>query len=107
MTDFYLKINDRLPELEATLEDSNGDAIDLTTATGVEFRMRANTTDPWILIAANIVTASEGKVSVPWGATDTDTAGVFHALFKVTFPGPLVMSVPNKGCKSIIIEDDC
>ena len=106
MSDFYLKVNDQLPNLEATLKYSNGKPVDLSQAVGVEFRMRKENTDPWILIAASITDALKGKVSVPWSATDTDEAGSFHALFKITYPGPKVLSVPNRGCKHVIIEED-
>lgn len=112
--DFRLKVNDTLPVLEATLLSTKTDRpIDVSTATSVVFRMRIKQSDPFIDITATIVDdgteALRGRVNVSWSATpgSTSVAGSYKALFKVTFPGPLTLSVPNSGCKQILIEEDC
>jgi hypothetical protein len=110
MADFHLKVSDRLPVLEATLMDSQRRPIDVSTATDIKFKMRRSKSDTWIIITATKIDdgteALRGRVDVPWGASDTDESGTYKGLFKVTLAG-LVLSVPNSGCKSISIEDDC
>lgn len=108
--DFHLKVSDTLPILEATLLDAKREPINLTSVVSITFRMRRKKSDPFIDITATVVApATDGKVTVPWSGTSgsTDAAGTFQALFKLLFPGPETMSVPNKGCKVISIEDDC
>lgn len=113
MADFYLKVDDTRPILEARLVDSNGKPINISTATSVTFNMRRKSADPFISIACTIIDdgseALRGRCDVPWEATASSTseAGSYKAGFKVVFPGPLTMSVPNKGCKAISIEEDC
>lgn len=107
MADFHLKKSDLLPVLEATLVDANRNPIDVSAATSIVFKMRILTSDPFIDITATVISGPAGRVDVPWASPDTDVPGNYKAMFKVTFPGPLVMSVPNKGCKTVLIEDDC
>lgn len=113
MADFHLKVSDTLPVLEATLKEGDGTKINISTATSVTFRMRRKQTDSFIDILCTIIDdgtpALRGRADVPWVATaaSTDAAGNYKAVMKVLFPGPLTLSVPNKGCKTICIEDDC
>lgn len=107
MADFYLKAGDRYPVMRATLLDSDRKVIDLSAATAIDFLMRRKTTDSWIVISASITDAPNGKVEVHWGPTDTVEAGTYKGFFRATFPGPLVMSVPNSGCKTILIQSAC
>lgn len=113
MADFHLKISDTLPILEATLLEADGSKINVSAATSVTFRMRVKQLDPFIDILCVVIDdgtpALRGRVDVPWTVTadSTTTAGFYKALFKVLFPGPLTLSVPNKGCKTIEIENDC
>ncbi len=111
MADFHLKVSDTLPILEATLVDANSDKINVSAAVEVKFKMRVSSADPFIEIIATIIddgsVALRGRVDVPWISSNTDEAGLYKAMFKITFPGPDTMSVPNKGCKSILIEADC
>lgn len=107
MADFYLKAGDRYPVMKATLLDSDRKAIDLSAAISVDFLMRRKSGDSWITISAAITDATAGKVEVQWGPTDTIEAGTYKGYFKATFPGPIVMSVPNSGCKTILIQSAC
>lgn len=112
MADFHLKVSDTRPILEATLLDANKKPLQVDGATSVTFRMRRKKSDPFIDIVSTIIddgtVALRGRVDVPWEdtANSTDIAGTYNALFKVVF-GTDTMSVPNKGCKTIVIEDDC
>lgn len=89
--DLYLHQGDRLPWAQATLANGNGDPVDLTTATGVRFVMRAIGADTVAIDAAAQVigTPTEGVVRYEWAAADTEAAdvGAYFGEFIVTFPG--------------------
>lgn len=99
-----MKKNDRLPALRAELTGADGTALDLTAAT-VVFRMTpysggARKIDDQ---SATIVDAANGVVSYAWGASDTDTPGLFKGEFVVTIGG-LPETVPSSGFVFIEVE---
>lgn len=97
MADFVIKQGDRLPELQVTLTDSTGAAVDLAGAT-VRFHMRAlNGKTTKVDAAATLVTPAEGVVSYAWMAGDTDTTGSYNAEFEVTFGDGRNQTFPNPG----------
>ena len=96
MADFAIKQNCLEPDLQATLQDSAGDAINLTTATVVRFHMRAYGGTTAIIDAeASIVTAASGIVKYAWAGTDTDTAGKYEGEFEITWSTGEKEIVPN------------
>ena len=102
--DFVLVAGDTLPILKAQLLQHDKSPIDLSTADSVVFNYRKKDTDPYIQIAATVTDAPFGRVEVVWGAGDTTTPGTYKARFKVTYPGPKVLSVPNQGHAILSIE---
>lgn len=103
---FYIKQNDTVPSIRATLQNGNGDPVDLINAT-VRFHMRAiganNTT---VDAAAVVVSAEAGIVQYNWIADDTDRIGSYQAEFEVTYPDSTVETFPNDGYVRIEIIDD-
>jgi hypothetical protein len=98
MQTFNIKVGDRLPVLAATLLDGDGAPVDLTTATGVTFRMRLQgSVSPLFNSACVITGATTGQVEYRWGASDTVTAGTYDGEFVVTWTGGKVQTVPNAG----------
>lgn len=102
--DFHIKVGDLEPAIEATLEDGEGNAVDIENATAIEFHMRLpGATTAKVDAAATKLQVgdgndgSKGKVRYAWIAGDTDTAGLFNAEFEVTFPGPRLSTIPNDG----------
>lgn len=96
---FGIKRGDTLPRMPATLK-KNGVPIDLTTATKVTFFFRLSTTPGVakyrICQILDIGTdETQGKVEVPWDATDTDTVGTYVGEFEILFDGGGRMTVPN------------
>lgn len=101
MADFTIKKGDRLPAFKVTLKE-NGVAFNLTGYT-VKFLMKVQGGgSPKVNTAATVTSASAGEVEYQWGASDTDTAGIYDAEWeatetattkKITFPNDTYMSV--------------
>lgn len=103
---FYIKQNDTSPNLDATLKDAAGSAIDLAGAT-VRFHMRAiGASAAKVDAAATITDSDAGQVRYVWSAGDTDTLGSFEAEFEVTYGDLSVESFPNNKFFSVEITDD-
>lgn len=99
MADFYIKQNDTRPYLEATLQDSAGDAVNLTGAS-VRFHMGS------IDAAATIVDAATGSVRYEWQAGDTSTTGFFNFELEATYADGGVETWPNHGTWTIQISPE-
>ena len=97
---FYIKKGDRAPSVEATLRRADRTAIDLTNATSVNFQMGE------LDNAAIIVSAEDGQVRYDWGSTETDTAGVFNAEFKILWNDGRQQTVPNRTVIKVYITED-
>lgn len=102
---FYLKQGDTLDDLDRTLRNADGTAIDLSTATAVRFHMRRAGTVIVDAAASVVGTASDGNVRYEWQSGDTDTPGHFQSEFEVTFASGKVITVPNDGFMPIIITE--
>jgi hypothetical protein len=103
---FYIKQNDTSPKMLATLQNANGDAIDLTGAS-VRFHMRAvGSTSTVVDAAATIVTAASGIVRYSWTSANTATVGSYQAEFQVTYADATIETFPNDSYISVEIVDD-
>lgn len=104
---FYIKQDDTLPELNATLLDADGVAIPLLTVSSVRFIMSFGPGQPEKVNAvASIVDASAGTVKYAWDTGDTDTVGEFQGEFQLTFQNGTILTVPNEEYITIIITGD-
>lgn len=102
---FTIRQFDTLPVLTVTLEN-NGEAVDLTDATGVDFIM-------WSVIdgevaqqangAATIIDATAGRVSFTFTSDNTQNAGTFLAVFRVSFSPTEILTVPTNGTITVYI----
>lgn len=105
---FSVKKGDLLPKLRATLRDGRGSPLDLTTATGVAFRMRATAGGSLkidLAACAVIAPATAGVVEYTWAGTDTDTVGDFDGEFIVTWPGG-PQTVPASGYVTVSVGNN-
>lgn len=99
----YMKKGDRLPLLRASLTGADGVALNLTAAS-VVFRMRPRGGSALkVNSSATVVDAVNGVVQYGWGATDTDTEGLYDGEFVVTVGG-LVETVPSSGYVLVSVE---
>lgn len=103
---FYVKQNDTSPAMLATLQDGDGNAINIQGAS-VRFHMRQiGRSDIVVDAPAVIVTPIEGLVRYDWGAADTDTVGSYQAEFEVTYNDASIETFPNDGYIRVEIIDD-
>lgn len=109
MTDFYAKRGDRLPIIEAVLQDADG-VVDLSTGvSAVRFSMRRRGASALLVDRqpATIEDAAAGRVSYAWADGDTATAGSdFIAEFEVEFDSGKRLTFPNDGWIAVTITDD-
>jgi hypothetical protein len=106
MSTTYLKAGNLLPALEATLRDDDGDAVDLTAATGVRLHMRQAFPPRGVVVdaAASVVVAASGIVSYSWQAGDTDEIGTHYLEWEVTWAGG-VETFPKSGYDRVVIVE--
>ena len=112
MDAFPIKQHDTQPSISAVLKDDDT-AIDLTGATVVfEMRKRVSRCPDVALPAVKVLAAAvnldtgvptRGKVRYDWAAGDTDEAGTFDAVFRVTTSG-LVKTYPTVGFIPVTIH---
>jgi hypothetical protein len=103
---FYVKQNDTSPAMLATLQDADGNAVNLTAAS-VRFHMRPVGGGQVVVdAAASVVTPLEGLVRYNWIADDTDTIGSYQAEFEVTYADASIETFPNDGYIRVEIIDD-
>jgi hypothetical protein len=55
---------------------------------------------------ATVVSATDGTVEYEWGATDTDTAGLYLAEFEVTFAGGIKRTFPGEDYLYVLVKED-
>lgn len=104
--DRYIKRNDTTNALQATLQDADGVAVNLTGAT-VKFKMRlASSRVTKVDASATIVTAASGIVKYTWQTGDTDTAGNYEGEFEVTYTDNTIQTFPNDSYIKIQIKED-
>lgn len=105
MADFYIRVGNRLPEIQATLTDTAGVPVDLT-GLPVVFHMRpVGVTVAKITAAATLVTPVAGVVKYTWVAGDTDTAGSYWAEWEVTFGDGRTQTFKDPGYTSICVTE--
>lgn len=109
MADFTIKQDDRLPEIVATLLDSQSPAVavNLTGVTGVRFIMTNKLTGvKKVDAAATIVDAVNGIVKYSWVSADTTETGTFNGEFEVQFADTRLETFPNSRYIQIKVVPD-
>lgn len=105
MNEFHLKRGDRRPYLRATLQDADGVAINLATASGVTLRMRLPGSETLKVDEdATISDSANGVVEYQWASADVDTVGTYEAEFVVDWGSGVVQTVPNRGDQPILVH---
>ena len=96
---------DLAPDLEITVRDQDGVAVNLTSAT-VTFTMANSQTGVAKVVAqaATLVVAASGTVKYAWAGTDTDTAAKYDAIFRVTPASGDPYTVPTRGSITVVVK---
>jgi len=123
--DFYIAQDNTSDPLEVTLQDDDGNAVDLTNAS-IKFVMSAVGSDTRKVdsnVAADglssatdgdgvdIDDATAGDVTYHWSDSDTDTAGYYNARFLVDYNGgtgasfDVSQSFPNVGYVTVRVAE--
>lgn len=104
--DFHIGEGDTLPKIRATLQDEDGNAVDLTSVSSVRFHMKKTNKDEVVVdAAASVVDGVNGIVEYTWIVTDTADAGVYDAEFEVNFIGGGIETFPNDRNLKIQIKE--
>lgn len=107
MADFSIKRGDTEPALAATLEDDEGNPVDLTNVNGVDFHMKdPRESGTKVDAAATVTDGANGVVEYRWASGDTDTPGEYDAEFEVTYSGGGVETFPNDGFLTVKVLED-
>jgi len=103
---FYIKRNDTSPALRYALTPASV----VLTGASVQFQMRPRRPKgaaAVIDVAAVVVTATgTPTVEYAWQPSDTDSAGLFDAEFKVTYADGEVETFPNDGFITVKVSGD-
>jgi hypothetical protein len=106
VADFTIKAHDERPSIQATLF-TGGVAVDLTSATGVDFIMAlASGGAPKVNAAAVVADAINGVVRYDWISADTDTPGDYEAEWQVTWADSDTQTFPTASYHTISVLAD-
>ncbi len=104
MADFWIRQGDTAPQLEVTCQDDNGDAVDLSGATAVEFHMTDKQYAEKVNASGSLKDGPNGKVVYAWSDGDTDDHGEVYGEFQVTHSDGSIQTFPNREYIRIRIE---
>ena len=101
---FIIKQNDQRPFYEVPIT-RGGVAVDLSTASGVTFKMRQRGKVENYVESAGIVTdGPNGIVEYRWSAGDTDTSGMYYAEWEVLWPDSTTETFPTLNYEYVLVE---
>lgn len=108
MSDFQIKSGDRLPAISTILKRSNGQPVDLTTATSVHFVMRDLTASaPMVDQPATVVgSPTLGQVTYFWADGDTAVPGIYDGSWVVHFADGERQTLPTDDYLEIEVQLD-
>jgi len=103
MSTFYIKEDDTVPILQATLKNPDGSNVDLNGSEVdirvTEARGGSNIVNDSVLV----YNPSDGAIRYDFSNTDTSNCGRYRVEFEVTYGGGSVETYPNKGYHTLMI----
>lgn len=111
--DFSIKTGDTASAIYATLEDANGDAVNIAGA-NVTFKMAPMSGGTLTVaraavnaqVGAGTVDGSTGNVVFNWGTSDLTTADWYRAEWEATFSNGSIQTFPNDGFMLVSVTGD-
>lgn len=102
--EFFIKQNDLKPELQGTITDADGAAVDVTGLSLVFSMYRRGKRDQVAVSRQTValVTAASGIVKYTWATGDTKGSGEFIGEFEVVTGGP--ETFPNNRDNKLLIH---
>ena len=94
---------DSEPSLQVTIYGRDGLPLNLSTATGVEFRARLTTGTTTITRSGTITSAGSGVCTFTWTTTDLATIGIYNMQIRVTWSTGRWSSHPNNTYDALVI----
>jgi hypothetical protein len=94
---YTIVAGDRLPVLEVTLQDGNGDAVDLTNASTATLQRETSAGTLTTFSMSFNATRTTGKVSYAWAAGETATADRYKCRVVITWSTGKLESFPAVG----------
>lgn len=94
--DFVIRIGDTGPRINATLQDGNGNTVDVTGAT-VALRLHGLTVVAALAMVGTVTDGPTGQVHYDWQSGDVVVPGFYAAEFRVTLVSGQVQTFPNDG----------
>lgn len=95
------KQGDTLPVVDEYLKDANGDAVNLSNISSVQFFMSTPSGSLVVSGACTVIDAVAGRVQYAWGASDLATTGSFRAEFQVNFADGTKLTVPTNDYRKV------
>jgi len=103
---FYIKQNDTSPSIQATLENGDGQKVNLSGCSIRFYMKEIGSATVKVDGAVTVVNENTGLIRYDWVDSDTNVAGNYHGEFQVTYPSTKVETFPNDGYIKIKITDD-
>lgn len=105
--DVYMKQNDTHPPYTVSLQDDDGNAIDLSNINEATFHLRDKDTGKVVVEdTMNVVSAADGELEYPWSAGDLDEAGMYEAEVEVEYGTGKEETFPNTDNHIIKVTED-
>lgn len=106
MSVINIKQNDRRPVAEATIT-RGGEAVDLSTVSGVTFKMRPfGRKDLKVNSSAVVTDDVNGVVEYRWSIGDTDTPGRYNQEWQLLWPDGTTETFPTLPTSIVIVLGD-
>lgn len=105
---FYIKQNDRRPNLVARLRNADKTPLNLTDADTVTFTMTKNRAGSPIIDTVNcsITDVTGGVIEYEWQEGDTVTLGTYRGEFEITWTTGITQTLPEDDFIKIIVKED-
>ena len=95
---------DSEPSYEFVVYDRNGQPLDMTAATAIEFRAKLTTGATLVNRSCSFVDRANGRAKATWATTDLATIGIYSVQVRVTWASGRWSSHPNDTYNALVIQ---